>query len=413
MAEVNGTHIVQKNDCPWNLAVKNLKAQGKKAGNAEIVAEMNRLATLNGCKNVEDFGAKFFNKLGTEIKLTEQDNKEKPTPTARYKANLVTTADTTTLIRHDSLVAKSDATRVAQRDTTEIIETAQRINQSDSTQTTIVSPYEQELAEFKKINSMKNNQAKIIEYNKKHATGNYVIIDKKTCKATVYNKAGQALESYEVLLGSTRGDNMSNAFGKNPNDRTYQTVPGEFTLGKKTNEFGGLYTLGTNAETFDPDTEKRPDAPGSGGKQRLGATFQAIHGTATDNRNKLYGDGNLANNRVSMGCVNIPIDDLAEMEQKYGIKQGSKLYILPEEKGNSLKLEKQIDGTVKFVTEYADKKQNSKRQRVQVRIAQGNIQRQLRAKQKAEQQRLLAQQRAEQEKKDNFRWYNPATWYWS
>ena len=137
--------------------------------------------------------------------------------------------------------------------------------------------------------------------------------------------------------------------------------------------------------------------------------FQAIHGTATSKRDKLYGDGNLANNRVSMGCVNIPVADLTEMEQKYGIKQGSKLYILPEEKGNSLKLERQEDGTMKFVTEYANKNQNSKRQRVQAKIAQGNIQRQLRA----EQQRLLAEQRAEQEKKDNFRWYNPTTWYWT
>lgn len=407
MAEVNGTHIVQKNDCPWNLAARNLKTQGKKAGNAEIVAEMNRLATLNGCKNVEDFGAKFFNKLGTEIKLTEQGGGTIP---ARYKAKLVPERkDSISRPQIDSsLIAKSDATRVAKKDSAEIQDTVRTIAQREANPVV-----DEQAVETKKINSMKNSKTRIIEYNKKHATGNYVIVDKKTCKATVYNKAGQALESYEVLLGSTRGDNMSNAFGKNPNERTYQTVPGEFTLGAKSNEFGGLYTLGANSETNDPDAEKRPDYPGSGGKKKLGATFQAIHGTATSDRDKLYGDGNLANNRVSMGCVNIPVADLTEMEQKYGIKQGSKLYILPEDKGNSLKLERQVDGTMKFVTEYANKEQNNKRKRVQAKIAQGNIQRQLKAKQRAEQQRLLAQQRAEQEKKDNFRWYNPTTWYWT
>lgn len=404
MAEVNGTHIVQKNDCPWNLAARNLKAQGKKAGNAEIVAEMNRLATLNGCKSVEDFGAKFFNKLGTEIKLTEQN--EGIISTLRYRANLVPERkDSISRPQIDSsLIAKSDATRVAKRDSAEIQDTARTIARREANPVV-----DEQAVETKKINSMKNSKTRIIEYNKKHATGNYVIVDKKTCQATVYNKAGQALESYEVLLGSTRGDNMANAFGKNPNERTYQTVPGEFTLGPRSNDFGGLYTLGENSETFDPDTEKRPDYPGTGGKRKLGATFQAIHGTATSNRDKLYGDGNLANNRVSMGCVNIPLADLTEMEQKYGIKQGSKLYILPEDKGNSLKLERQVDGTMKFVTEYANKEQNNKRQRVQAKIAQGNIQRQLRA----EQQRLLAEQRAEQEKKDNFRWYNPTTWYWT
>ena len=408
MTEVNGTHIVRKNDCPWNLAARNLKAQGKKASNAEIVAEMNRLATLNGCKNVEDFSAKFFNKLGTEIKLTEQGGGTTP---ARHKANLVPKhKDSISRPQIDSsVVAKADATRVAKRDSAKRQDTVRTIAKKEANPVV-----DAQAVETKKINSMKNSKTRIIEYNKKHAKGNYVIVDKKTCKATVYNKAGQALESYEVLLGSTRGDDMSNAFGKNSKERTYQTVPGEFTLGKKYNTFGGIYHLGEDSETFDPDAEKRPDAPGSGGKKKLGATYQAIHGTANrEKRDKIYGDGNLANNRVSMGCVNIPIADLTEMEQKYGIKQGSKLYILPEDKGNSLKLEKQADGTMKFVTEYADKQQNQKRQKVQAKIAQGNIQRQLRAKQKAEQQRLLAQQRAEQEKKDNFRWYNPTTWYWT
>lgn len=70
---------IQKGDCPWNLAVKELKSRGEKVTNGAIAAEMKRLAQLNGCKDVDDFGT-FF-KIGVEIKRnnTEQNRTEQAT----------------------------------------------------------------------------------------------------------------------------------------------------------------------------------------------------------------------------------------------------------------------------------------------------------------------------------------------
>ena len=95
-----------------------------------------------------------------------------------------------------------------------------------------------------------------------------------------------------------------------------------------------------------------------------------------------------------MGCINIPLKDLNEMESKYGIKTNSTLYVLPETQGNELVLTKQKDGTVKFLTKYKDAKQNDKVRRIQDAIANKNIQRQLAAKKKKEaQERALAEQK--------------------
>ena len=82
------------------------------------------------------------------------------------------------------------------------------------------------------------------------------------------------------------------------------------------------------------------------------------------------------------------------MENKYGIKSNSTLYILPETQGNELVLTKQKDGTVKFLTKYKDAKQNDKVRRIQDAIANKKIQRQIATKRKKEaQERALAEQR--------------------
>ena len=147
---------------------------------------------------------------------------------------------------------------------------------------------------------------------------------------------------------------------------------------------------------MDPDVEIREWMPGYWGKKKMvGKGSQAIHGTADrEHRDKLYNDGNLDNNRQSMGCINIPLKDLNEMESKYGIKANSTLYVLPETQGNELVLTKQKDGTVKFLTKYKDAKQNEKVKKIQDAITNKKIQKQLAAKKKKEsQERLLAEQK--------------------
>ncbi len=399
MTKISNSYTIQKGDCPYTLAKNNLKNQGKKATNSAIVKEMNRLATLNGCKNVDEFGKKYFNSAGKKITFTGQPKQQNITQNKAIPDS----------IRPDTLIRaeRTDALRV---DTTskDTIKFNKKHPVDSTRQDTTRHQRMRQVgghSEISRINCMQNDTQKIITYNKKHAKGNYIILDKKTCKATIYNKAGQKLKSYEVLLGRDKGDDMSTAWAKDSNKQKYTTVPGEYTFTSKGKDFGGMYRMGQANETVDPDVELREWAPGKWGKVKFGKGFQAMHNTADrKHRDKLYNDGNLRNNRVSMGCPNIKPEDLKEMELKYGVKVGTKIYILPEERGNSLKLETQADGTTKFVTHYADAKQNSKRKRVQNQIAQGNINRKLQQKR----QQQLAEQKA---KEENFRWYNPSTWY--
>lgn len=341
---------VKKNDSPWLIAKKSLTAQNKEVDNNAIIKEMKRLAKINGCENVDDFGAKFFKKIDTEIKLTENNTQKKEVTkdTKRFQK-----------IIDSTYVAQADSTRVAKNDSLKF------------------APHSTVEKEIRTINNMPNDLSRIIQYNKKHAEKNYVVVDKKTCTATVYDKNGKRLNSYEVLLGASKGDDLSTAFAKDTklakNGR--RTVPGEYKFTSESNEFGRMLRMGAVNNTMDPDVETREWAPGYFGKRKFNnISFQAIHGTASpQTRNKYYNNNNLEDNRQSMGCVNIPVENLKEMKEKYGIDVGSTIYILPETKGNSLKLQKQKDGTIKFVTHYADEAQNEKLARINNKLAEDNL----------------------------------------
>lgn len=394
MTDINpNMRTVRQGDCAWSVAANNLKAKGKKASNAEIAKEMQRLAKLNNCASVDDFNNKFFSKVGSEFLIDGKNNAPAKSKSPAKSRGSVVSADSSVHLKPEDMTAIQDTTRP--------IRDIRR-----ASKTYIQSKETAKRAEIIKINSLDTDTQRIIEYNKKHAKGNYVIIDKKTCRATVYNKEGRALDSYEVLLGQHKGDNLSTAYAKDPSKRVYTTVPGEFPLAGKTGTFGGTYYFGDMNGTFDPEVEMRPDAPGSGGKRKLVGGYQALHGTANPKvRNKFYGNGNLADNRQSMGCVNIPVDNLKEMEMKYGIKVGSTVYVLPEDKGNKLVLKEQEDGSVKFVTQYKNSEQNRKLAVVQQKIKSKKLQKSF-----AGANKNIAQQKEPPKKQDSV-WYNPMTWF--
>jgi len=408
-------YTVQRNDCPWNVSRKRLEASGKKATGTEIAKEMKRLAKLNGCESVDEFAKKFFLKCGSKI-VCEKEQQVKPSKTPVIPAE-----------KDNTIVAKPDTTRVEREDTTRVFNpfknvpptevkkdsvSADSVKKSPNRHHRVVDSFE---AEAERINSIKGDKNRIIEYNKTHAKGNYVIVDKKTCQATVYDKQGKVLKSYEVLLGATKGDDLSTAFAADQNlvRNGRRTVPGEFKLGARRSQFGGIRMLGGLDETFDPDVKKRKWAPGQWGKRKFAGGFQAIHGTANRAvRDDFYHNGNLSDNRQSLGCVNIPVEALNEMEKKFGIGTGSTLYILPETKGNELVLTKRKDGEIKFMTKYKDEAQNVKQQKIQDAIANKNI---LAAKKKAEQERLLAEQKRllaeQQRRKEILSYFNPMNWF--
>lgn len=346
----NAIRQIQNGDSPWKVAKDSLRAKGDNSiTGSDIINEMKRLSDLNGCSNVQDFQKKYFSKSGNTVKLFEAK-----------KANNSLKMDTITFSKINKEFSKRD-TAVKDNTYSDTIRSKTEIMKE--------SKLWKQSQEIDKINSIKDNKSRVIEFNKKHAKGNYVIVDKNKCTVTVYNKAGKPVKTYEALIGATKGDSLSRAFAadKNVARKGYTTVPGQFEISSKSNNLNGAFFLGNSGETDDPDVQQRHDLPGSKGKKKLTTSFQAIHKTAdAENRNRFYNNGKLSDNRQSMGCVNIPGKAFEEMANKYGIKKGSMVYILPEEQGNELRLQIR-NGQTKFVTHYRDNSQNKKISKIEER----------------------------------------------
>ena len=105
LMSIDGNYEIKKGDTLWGLAKQQLQAAGSaKPTNAQIVAAMNKIAQANGCENAQDCADKFFNKIGSELKVqglfveanpsstfvdfndgaTGKKNKEKPLTSVTY-----------------------------------------------------------------------------------------------------------------------------------------------------------------------------------------------------------------------------------------------------------------------------------------------------------------------------------------
>lgn len=191
------------------------------------------------------------------------------------------------------------------------------------------------------INNMNSDNERIIEYNKKNVKENYVIIDKKNCTAKVYSPDGKVLKSYEVGLGMDIGDKRAGGYnGAWASNLRKYTTPGEFTLGGQTSDDNIKY--GKNLFVIEGDNVAKDS------KESQVTAIHQVPTTRLEERNKLFNNNSLADNRMSYGCINLLKEDIEDM-QKYIKGNGSKLYILPEEHDNKLQLEQQPDGSYKFV----------------------------------------------------------------
>lgn len=177
------------------------------------------------------------------------------------------------------------------------------------------------------INLMQDDEQKIKEWSRINSTENYVIINKKDCSATVYDKDGMEIQTFEVGIGRDKGDDFNDTSGLFGRPRN-TTPAGEYML--KTNIFNksayGDFTLSLGAEANKAKSTKQ-----------VVAMHKVPIFRQKDRLRKFY-DGNLANNRMSHGCINFLEKDFKELT-KY-IRGGLKVYVLPEEMGNHLILEK-------------------------------------------------------------------------
>lgn len=195
-----------------------------------------------------------------------------------------------------------------------------------------------------------SDELKIISYNKLlkqygNSVANYIIIDKKNCLAKVYSADGHVLYKAEVALGRDIGDKRAGGYRvKGAKLRTY-TAPGEFVVcregskarsrneilyGNRVMPLAGDHTLVAYKKSQILALHRVPKTP----MGRL--------------RENVFNNGTIKDNRVSYGCVNL-MPDSYDAVRSFIKGKGTKVYILPEEKGNSLYLEKQKDGNYQFV----------------------------------------------------------------
>lgn len=153
---------------------------------------MERLAKLNHCDSVEDFNNKYFGNIGKNLIIDENSTQQKAkvnkTKTPQSKKDTLRMDTTKFEIRQDNTKVVRDTfpQPTIGKDSVKT-DTVQKKRYSAPA----LSSFQKEAAH---INHIKGSKNRIIEYNKKHAKGNYVIIDKKTCQATVYSKDGKPLK---------------------------------------------------------------------------------------------------------------------------------------------------------------------------------------------------------------------------
>ena len=400
MVELNPQkNIVRKGDCAWSVAQKTLKSKGQQATNNAIVKEMQRLAKLNGCSSVDDFNSKFFSKIGNEYLIGDNSTPKKEIQYPTIKKDTIQNNKEELL--QDSII-KSDATRVERH-----------IFQNNITQKPKIFTKEQEI---NNINNMKDDTSRIIEYNKKNYTGDYYgIVDKKTCQLKIYNKDGKVLKTFTVGVGKTKGDNLGAYYldhyyktnDKEKAESNRYTTAGEFTLDD--------YESKSSAYTGKDGKSKVMALKGDNRGVRSGQmSIHMLYKPNYDQRKQAIDSPGLEDNRMSYGCVNLTEEDYDMMHSYLG--EGDKIYVLPEEQGNKLQLQKQKDGTYKFEQIYHKNVKRGVSKEVASRVTYDirpeknpTYLAQQKRKTEAQEQKLLAKKQIQPD--NEFCWYNPTTWF--
>ena len=202
---------------------------------------------------------------------------------------------------------------------------------------------------------------KVISYNRLNQIyngngSNYIVIDKQNCKAKVYSPLGKVLYKTEVALGKHKGDKRGGGFMVPGAKLSAYTTPGEYKIvreGTDNPKDIKLYNQRVLALEGDHTQEKYK-------KTQTLALHQIPNTPMGKLREDVFNNNRINDNRVSYGCVNFLAESYDKM-RRFISGKNTKVYILPEETGNSLHLEKQKDGTYKFFqTKYRYESQEKK-----------------------------------------------------
>lgn len=182
-----------------------------------------------------------------------------------------------------------------------------------------------------RINSIHDDEQKIKEWAKLNSEKNYLIINKKDCSATVYNTEGEEIKRFECGIGREKGDDFNDTYGLTGKSKN-TTPAGEFTL------IPNIY----NKSAYGDLTLSLGSEANKAKKSKKVVALHKVPKFREKDRLKKFYDGNLANNRMSHGCINFLEKDFKELTQY--IKGGFKLYVMPEEDDNELILTKNDKG---------------------------------------------------------------------
>jgi hypothetical protein len=222
---------------------------------------------------------------------------------------------------------------------------AQKSHASISTTKEKMLDYNKYKALEEKLNSLDDKNL-IIEFHKNFVSESqcehYTIIDKKRQKISVYNKQGEEKFSKEILLGEIKSDKRTQFLKTtDPGRKKYTnktTAAGIFYAHDFRDEYNDKYYKTYNNNLLALVTEK---GAFNGPLNKAGEyeTVLALHQVPInmEYRNPLFSNNRNDDNRATNGCINFLQKDFEEYKSKFPAT-GCPVYILPEEKGNRMKI---------------------------------------------------------------------------
>ncbi|MFW5887672.1 MAG: L,D-transpeptidase [Bacteriovoracia bacterium] len=194
--------------------------------------------------------------------------------------------------------------------------------------------YEDILKQEEYLNKLSNQQT-IVEFNKKHATQNYVIVDKNNNLLKVFAPDGTLLHQMEIGLGAKNGDQIT---------KSKSVITGDFYLGTTG---AGIYKFAKQGKGGKYRTVFRDNImllENERSQQQALAIHQIPIGCVI--RKQKHGNESKTDNRYSDGCINLEQNDMSKLFNN--MQLGSEVFVLPEEKGNHFVVK---EGKLHFTTE--------------------------------------------------------------
>lgn len=243
---------------------------------------------------------------------TENSNQEDQDNKAEFDMPILTSS---------YYIAEADSTYVAPRADYEFeYQQFKKAVEKDQKLRETMTPYSEVQMQEAYLNSLADEET-IVEFNKNKKLGNYAVVDKKKNLLTLYSSSGDVISTMEIGIGKKAGDERT----KSKNTQTE-----EFNIGKTgagIYEFSRQGTGGNYKKYYDDNIIILKDERGNEQAMSIhqipvGCVYRAV---AMDN-------DNAADNRYSDGCINLASGDMGILMQH--IKEGSQIYVLPEDKSN-------------------------------------------------------------------------------